>query len=53
MTVNDDDSMLQMMMTFTTVCVGDKSSKGRRKGGRLYEGVEGHDSGGADGHSLH
>ena len=41
-----------MMMMFIIVLARDYSPKGRRKDGRLYEGVEKHDSGGTHGHSL-
>ena len=33
--------------------IEEASSKGRRKDGRVYKGVEWQDSGGTDGHSLH
>ena len=42
-----------MMMMFITILARDQRSKGRGKDGRLYEGVEMHDSGGTHGHSLH
>ena len=47
---DDDDGDVYGVLP---ILARDESSKGRRKDGRLYEGVERHESSGSHGHSLH